>query len=173
MNTVDITVLALMGAGTILGLVWGIVRQVLSIAGLVVGIVLAGQFYEPLARFLSHPGTTDAPLIASINWARVVAFLGIVIVVLAVSFAASYALGFALDVMRLGWLDRALGGVVGLLATLPLVMVLLIVLAVFPIGTLTDEARQSQVAQWLSGFTPAVLALLPQEFQLFRVVMGF
>ncbi len=53
MNWLDIVILVVVVIPVFLGLRIGIIKAVLSLTGLIVGIILAGQFYEPLSEQLS------------------------------------------------------------------------------------------------------------------------
>ncbi len=171
MNWVDITILAVVLSSTLMGLFWGLIRQVMSVAGLVGGIYFAGRFYQPVAELLH--GKDGGGMVADANWARIIGF-GVVVV------GFSLLIGIVGSVIRLvanllflGWLDHLLGGLLGLVTSLVLIMSLLVVATVFPVPNLSQAIKESQVAQWLGGFTPAIVAMLPPEFTTFRDMMGW
>lgn len=162
MNAIDLIILASIALSVVMGFFWGLIRQVIALVGLVGGLILAGQFYKGVAEFLH--GSNGKGLIADENWANIVAFVGIMILF-------SLALGIVGSVVRmvakllfLGWLDRVLGAVLGLLISLTLTMAVVIVATVFPVPGLSDGVRESQVAKMLSGYIPVVLAMMPSEF---------
>ena len=169
MNWVDITILSMLLASTLMGLFWGLIRQIISIVGLAGGIFLAGRLYEPVADFLHGDG---GGLVADPNWARIIAFGAVVIGFSLALGAVGSVLRFVANLLFLGWLDHLLGALVGLVTSLMLVMSLLVVATVFPVPNVSEAIRDSQVAQWLGGFTPVVLAMLPPEFSIFRELMG-
>ena len=171
MNWVDIGILSIVISSTLAGLFWGVIRQVMSIAGLVGGIYFAGRLYQPIADFLHPPD--GGGIVADPNWARIIAF-GIVVIgfSLLVGIIGS-AVRLIANLLLLGWLDHVLGGVLGLLTSLLLVMSMLAVATVFPVPNVSDAIKESQIAHWLGGFMPAVLALLPPEFLIFRQMMGW
>ena len=166
MNWVDIAILGMVGASTVMGLFWGLIRQVIAVFGLVGGIFFAGRFYEPVSSFLRPPG--GGGLVADPNWARIIAFVLVMVGFSLLLGAAASFLRVAANLLFLGWLDHLLGALIGLVMSVMLVMALLAVATVFPVGGLSDDVRESQVAQWLSNFVPVVLAMLPPEFQDFR-----
>ena len=53
MNWLDIVVLLVIIVGTFVGLKIGLIKAAFSVAGIIVGVILAGRFYSPLAGFLS------------------------------------------------------------------------------------------------------------------------
>lgn len=171
MNWVDIAIVAVVLSSTLMGLFWGLIRQIVSIVGLVGGIWLAGRFYQPVAEFLH--GKDGGGLVADANWAKIIAFGLVVIGFSLVVGAAGSVLRFAANLLFLGWLDHLLGAVLGLLNSLLLVMALLAVATVFPVPNVSQAIKDSVVAGWLANFVPVVLAFLPPEFGLFRQLMGW
>jgi membrane protein required for colicin V production len=169
-NWVDIAILSTLAASTLTGLFWGLIRQVMSVAGLVGGIYFAGKFYEGLAEVL-HPGEGGG-LVADPNWAKIIAFGAIVIGVSLLAGVVGSVLRLVTNLLLLGWLDHLLGGVMGLINSLLLVSALLAVATVFPVPNVSQAVKDSQVAHMVGTFTPLVLNLLPPEFLIFRQLMG-
>jgi membrane protein required for colicin V production len=169
MNWLDIAILAVIVISTLMGIFWGLIRQIIAIFGLVGGIIVAGRFYEPVAEFLH--GKDGGGLVADANWSRIIAFVGILIIF-------SLALGVVGSVLRvlakllfLGWLDHLLGGILGFLMAVTLAVPLLVVATVFPVPGLSDAVRTSQVAHWFSGYVPVILTMLPPEFQQYQDIV--
>jgi uncharacterized membrane protein required for colicin V production len=163
MNVVDITILGIVAISTAVGFHWGLIRMVIAIVGLGGGIFVAGRYYAGVAAFL-HP-IEGGGLVGDENWARIIAFVGIVI-------AVSLLLGMLGSILRvvarllfIGCLDRALGGLLGFIMSMVFVVAIVVVVTVFPVPGVSDAVQASQVAQQLSGFVPVVLAFLPPEFQ--------
>ena len=50
MTTIDIIIVALIGAGAVIGFVKGFVKQLATILGLIVGLLAAKALYAPLAE---------------------------------------------------------------------------------------------------------------------------
>jgi len=163
MNWVDITVLSVVGACTLVGLFFGFIRQVIAVAALAAGIMLAGRFYQPVADVL-HP--KDGPgLVPDANWARIIAFVGIMILVGVVLGAFGSVLRVLARLLFLGWLDRLLGAALGFVLAVSLLTPIIVVATVFPVPGFSDAVRASQVANWLSGYGPVILSVLPPEFR--------
>jgi membrane protein required for colicin V production len=165
-NWVDIAILGLVTSSTLLGLFWGLIRQLISVGGLVGGIFMAGRFYEQAAELLH--GSDGGGLVADPNLARITCFAAIVILFSLVLGGIGTVLRMVLNLLFLGWLDNVLGALLGLVTSLALVMALLAVATVFPAPNLSEDIMDSWVAQWLTNFVPVLLPLLPPEFQLFR-----
>jgi membrane protein required for colicin V production len=169
MNWVDITIISTLVTSTLTGLFWGLIRQVIAIFGLVGGIMIAGRFYAPVSEFLH--GKDGGGLVADANWARIIAFVGIVILFSLALGAAGSVLRVVAKLLFLGWLDHILGALLGFLMAITLVMSMLVVATVFPVPGLSDSVRTSQVAHWFSGYVPVVLSMLPPEFQRYQDII--
>lgn len=109
MNTLDIIILIVIGAGTVLGFTKGFLKQLVSLTGLVAGLLAARALYVPLAEKLC-PAVTE-----SMSVAQAISFVAIWIAVpLGFSFIASL-LTRTLEAVSLGWINHLLGAVLGAL----------------------------------------------------------
>jgi membrane protein required for colicin V production len=163
MSAVDITILSIVAISTGLGFYWGFIRQVVAVVGLAGGIFAAGRYYASVAEIL-HPAEGGG-LIADENWARIIAFVAIVILVSVALGVVGSALRLLVKLLFIGCIDRALGGLLGFVMSVMLVVAFVVVVTVFPVPGLSEALQTSRVAQQLSGFVPVVLAFLPPEFQ--------
>ena len=165
MNLIDIMILSSLGTSLAMGFFWGLIRQVIAVAGLAGGLILAGRYYVDVAAFLH--GSDGRGLVVDENWARIIAFVGIMILFSLLLGVVGSVLRVVARLLFLGWLDRVLGALLGLLISLTLTMAMVVVATAFPVPGLSDSVRESQVAQLLSGYVPVVLAMLPPEFRLY------
>ncbi len=158
MNLLDIVILVVVVITTFLGLRIGIIKAVLSLAGVIVGVILAGYYYAPLAERLTF--------IPQSSVAEVVAFAIILIGVMVIAGVLARLVRWAASAVMLGWIDRLGGAVFGLVLGAILCSALLAVwVKFFGIVTITSE---SSLAVILLDRFPAVLALLPDEFDVIR-----
>ena len=170
MNWVDVTILTAIIVSTLLGLFWGLLRQVAATFGLVLAIFLAGGNYKAVAGFL-HPAEGGG-LIADPNMANIVAFVLIVIgVSLAIGIVAS-VLRTVLGLLFLGWIDNLLGAVLGLFQMLLLMAVITFVATVFYVPGLSDAIHTSVLAPFIARPFSFVLDWLPPEFGLVRYLLN-
>lgn len=132
----------------------GLIKAVLVLAGIIVGVVLAGHYSGPLGERLTF--------IASEGVAKGVAFAVIMLAVLAAAAIAAALLTWAAKVVMLGWVNRLGGAVIGLLLGALFCGALLVMWVHFlgPAEAITDSA----IATILLDRLPVVLALLPAEF---------
>jgi len=158
MNWLDIVILVVAAIATFLGLRIGIIKAVLSLAGLIVGIILAGLYYVPLSEQL--------PFIPQADVAKVVAFAIILIGVMVIVSVLARFLKWAASAIMLGWVNRLGGAVFGLVLGALLCSALLATWGKFfdVAGIISD----SSLAVILLDRFPAVLALLPDEFDAIR-----
>jgi len=158
MNWLDIVIIVVVGIATFVGLRKGIIRMVLTVVGLVVGIILAGRYYASFSEYLT--------LISSPNWAKVAAFAIIFIGVMVLAALLSRLLERATSVIMLGWANRLVGGVLGFILG-ALCFGAILAIWVKYIG-LSGAIAGSKIAPILLGQFPRVLALLPEEFDSIR-----
>lgn len=158
MNWLDIVILVVLVGGTIMGLRTGLIKAALSLAGVIVGVMLAGRFYIPLAERLSF--------ILQAGVAKVVAFVLILIVVMLIASLLARLLQWVTSATMLGWIDHLGGGVLGLVLGSLLTGSLLAIWARF--FDITETIRHSAIAAMLLDRFPVVLALLPDEFGALR-----
>lgn len=159
MNGVDIFFLVILLLFSALGFYWGFIRQVLSLAGLLTGIVLASRYGASLADSL-------LPFVRNDTVAN---SLGFIIVLLAVSAIASLLASLLrsfVGLLFLGWLDHLIGALLGLIQAVLLSTVLVAVAATFPNAVWADALRSSQFALGLLRAFGFVLALLPEQYRL-------
>jgi membrane protein required for colicin V production len=153
MNWLDIIIIVAIAITTFIGLKFGLIKAVLSLAGLIVGVILAGLFYVPLSEQLGF--------IPQATVAKVVAFAIIMIGVMVIAGVLAGLLKWAATVMMLGWVNRIGGAVFGLvLGALLCGAVLALWVMFFGAG---EAITNSSLAAILSHF-PLVLSLLPGEF---------
>jgi membrane protein required for colicin V production len=109
METIDIIICALLITGFVLGLCEGLVKQVASLAGLICGFLLGRLFYVPVGEWLI------STFEFSPKTAHVTAFILILIIVPLLFSLGGWLIAKLLEAISLGWVNRVLGGVVGIL----------------------------------------------------------
>lgn len=158
MNWLDIVILVVMAIGTVLGLRIGLIRAALSLGGVVLGVMLAGRYYAPLAERLSF--------ILQARVAEVVAFALILIGVMLIASLLARLLQWATSAVMLGWVNHLGGAVLGLVLGALLAGALLAIWTKF--FGITEVISQSAIAAILLDRFPVVLTLLPEEFEALR-----
>jgi len=174
MSWLDIVIIIVIAIPTILGLKTGIIKASFSLAGLILGVILAGHYYIPFSEQLSalSPGI-----------ARIVAFAIILVGVWVIAILLSGLVERAVAMMLLGWVNRLVGAVFGSMMLLGWVNRLVGAVFGFVVGAILCSALlaiwvkflgiqsfivDSALATILLDRFPMVLALLPDEFNAVR-----
>lgn len=158
MNWLDVVILIIIVIATFLGLWVGLIKAALFLAGIIVGVILAGRFYLPFSQVFSFlPGEGAA---------KVVAFAIILIGVMIIAVLLAVLLKRLTSLAMLGWVDRLGGAVFGLLLGTIFCGALLAMWAKF-LGV-GGAITGSILASILLDHFPLVLALLPAEFDAVR-----
>jgi len=158
MNWLDVVIIAILIISTILGLRTGIIKAVLSLAGLIIGVILAGRYYAPLAEQLAF--------IPQAGVAKIVAFAIILIGVMVIAGVLASLLKWAASIVMLGWINRLGGAIFGLVLGAIFCGALLATWVKF-LG-IAGVIVESALTRTLLDYFPVVLALLPGEFDAIR-----
>lgn len=158
MNWLDIVILVMLVVPAFTGLRAGIIKVALSLAGLILGVVLAGRFYEPLSGKLTFiPGE---------SLANIAAFAIILIAVMLVAGIVASVLKLMVSAVMLGWVNHLGGAALGLVLGAIFAGVLLAAWAKYLGGE--NVIASSALASLLLDRAPLALALLPGEFDVVR-----
>ena len=157
MNLLDIVIAVVLIIPIFTGLKQGLIKAALSLAGLIVGVVLASNFYEPLSKVLGFIPNEDA--------ANIVAFILILVVVMIIANVLAALLKSTAKVVMLGWVDHLGGAIFGFLMGAIFMGALLAAFVKF-FGT--GMVTESWLAAILLDKFPLVLGLLPSEFDAIR-----
>ncbi len=156
-NWLDLVLLAVIGFSTFSGYRNGFIRELVSIASVILAIPLAGIFYDDMFPKVE-------PIVRNAQFAALLSFVAILAGVIIGGQVAAHMLKRTAEILNLGVLDRLAGGAFGFLKAVFIVQVLLIALVTFPRPDLREEIDGSQVAQRLLDSAPTVLAFLPRTF---------
>lgn len=134
----------------------GIVKVLFSLVGLLASLVIASWTYLRLTELFTS-------YLHRRLFAEVVSFLLIVVAVNLVFLLVGAVIKKTIDVVGLGFVDRTLGAVFGLLRGILVAIVVLITLAAF----LPDSPwiRSSQLAPYFLAGTHAVSFVVPESFR--------
>ena len=159
MSWLDLVLVVVLVVGAFLGLRMGIIKAILSLAGVIVGVVLAGRYYIALADVLPFFSETS-------DVVKIVSFAIILIVVMVIAAVAARFLKWAASVMMLGWVNYLGGAVLGLILGAIFCGALLAIWVKW-LGA-GDVITESIIAPVLLDKFPMVLGLLPDEFDAIR-----
>ncbi len=154
-NWLDIVLLVILLLSFILGLIKGFVRQIVGIAAVVVGLILAAMYYQYVSRLLIRAFVSE-------QWSHLVAFLLIFLAVLAVS----WLIGFLLSKLMVGplkFFDRFLGAVLGVGKGILICGVIVIGMLIFPVDK--KALMKSTVAPYCYWLTKGMIQVIPRELK--------
>lgn len=135
----------------------GLIKTALSLIGLIVGIVLASNFYEQLGGMITFIPNADI--------ANIVAFTLILIAVMVVIAVLARLLKSIIKFVMLGWVDHLGGAILGFVMGATFISaVLATVVKYYGTGLITE----SLLAGVLLDKFPAILSLLPSKFNTIR-----
>ena len=157
MNWLDWILVFALVASLLIGLFQGFARTLVSLIGLTLGVLLASRYYAQLAGLLKF--------ISNSSIADIVAFILILMAVLAAAALVGTLLKSVLAAIKLGCADRVGGAVLGLfLGTLFISAILAGVAKFFGQSAVTESA----IAGILLDKFPFILGLLPSQFDEIR-----
>lgn len=157
MNGLDIILIVILFIPTFIGLRKGLIKTVLSFAGLLVGVVLAGRLYEPLSKIFGFLNNDNA--------AKIIAFILILALVMVAAFFLARLLKSVVKMVMLGWVDNVGGATFGFLSGFILLSAILATwVKLFGSGLVTE----SFIAEVMLGNFPVILGLLPGDFDVIR-----
>lgn len=162
MTVIDIIIIVLLALAVFKGIKDGLVRQVGGIAGLILGIFLAGRFSAFLAGWMHQW------IDASESAVKAVSFAVIIIVVCLCMYLLGRLLEKIIKITTLGWINRLLGVVLSI-CTVVLLIGAVISLIEYINSTWFVLVPQEQLAksksiQIISSVTDAVFPYLKQLF---------
>lgn len=135
MTWIDWVIVIALAFSMLGGLRQGFFRVAFSLAGLILGLVLAAWNYTLVAALLLPVARIEAV-------ANAIGFLSVALLVMAISAFAGSLLSSAFHRMGLGWFDRLAGAAFGLVQGALLVMLtILVALAFFPRAHWLTEAK--------------------------------
>ena len=155
LNWLDVVIIALIALTFILGIIKGFIRQVVGLAAVVIGIVLAVNKYDEAADFVFR-------LIKDRMLAHLLGFLMIFFGVLALGGLISW--GFSK--MAKGpfkAMNRALGAGLGLVKGILISGVLVFALLIFPVDD--NALQESEIAPYCLRMIRAPYYLIPKDFK--------
>lgn len=153
MHWVDVAILALIGVSTVIGLMRGLVKEVLSLVAWVAAFWVAIGFAADLAPHLDF--VSDSEVVRAIG-----AFVILFVAALVVAALVNHLIAMLVKGSVLQGIDRVLGMVFGFLRGIVVVAALLV------IGIVAEQQREqwwrdsfmidalAPVAVWMHGFLP-------------------
>ncbi|UCE97308.1 MAG: CvpA family protein [Dehalococcoidia bacterium] len=157
MNWLDIILIVMLFIPTFIGLRNGLIKTALSFAGLLVGVVLAGNFYKPVSNLFGF--------INNENIAYILAFLLILALVMVAALLLARLLKSIISSVMLGWVDNFGGATLGFFSGF---LFLGAIMAIWVKFFGSDLITGSFLGKLMLDYFPVVLGLLPGEFDVIK-----
>jgi membrane protein required for colicin V production len=158
LNWIDLVILLMFAWFTYAAFHAGLIREVVTILGAILAVVLAGLFYTDLATDIQVAVDDE-------NTARVIAFGVIFGATVLASQLLALVLKQAASLLMLGIFDSLAGAVMGLIKAFIFVQIGLFVAITFPNLGLERHVAGSALAPFFINVLPLLQALLPGEFR--------
>ncbi|MCQ2111465.1 MAG: CvpA family protein [Bacteroidaceae bacterium] len=150
LNWVDMLIVAVLAAGFIAGMVKGVIKQAFSLGGLAAGLVVGMLLYEPAADLLLQK------IRMSETAASITAFIIILLMVPLVFTFVGEMLSRLIRAIQLGFADRLLGGLFGMVKYL---LVMGLVLQLLDYTGLSDKFLRNESDKTQSRFYQPVRSM--------------
>ncbi len=157
MNTLDIIFCVILAFLGLRGIFRGLIKEIASILGLILGFVLANMFHAELAPLLVRP-------LGGEGLANLAAYLGIFLGTVAVVFLLASLIRKILKLIMLGWLDGILGGLLGLFKGALLCSIIVLALTAF-LPSKAEILTTSQVVPYVNVFNTMLSDALPKDMR--------
>lgn len=152
LNWVDITMLVVLSIALIIGLIKGFMRQLIGIAAVIIGLILAIVYYpyaaELYLRFVSRN-----------LLAQFLGFLTILLIVMTVGWVISFLLSKLIK-GPLKFINHVLGGGLGMIKGVLICGAFIFAMFVFSIRG--DALKESVLAPYCIKMTKVAVGLIPQ-----------
>jgi membrane protein required for colicin V production len=158
LNWIDFLILAVFAWFTYSAFQAGMIREVVTIAGAIFAVALAGLFYQDLAKDVEV--AVDNP-----ETAKIIAFAMIFGSVILASQLTAMFLKQAATVLMLGLFDSLGGAFIGIFKAFVFIEIALIFAITFPSLHLEDDVGNSAFAPLFLDVMPILKAILPAEFK--------
>ena len=154
MNWLDLVIVLTVLAFVLSAYASGLIREVVTLIGMVAGIVIAGLLYDDLAAEFNAEGDTSLAVSFFVLFGSVYLMAQIL----------AYVLKKGASLLMLGWVNHIGGAVFGLLKGVLMVEVALLVFAAYPGLGMDGAVEGSALAPLFVEDVDFVLILLPGDF---------
>ncbi len=167
MSIFDISLLIIIGGFALFGLWFGLIRTLGSLVGTVVGVFVAGRFYESLANWIINlTGWSQ-------NYVKVIVFVASFLIITRLVGFVFWLIEKVFSIFTklpfLHGLDKILGMVLGAIEGVVIVGVSLFFIARFPISAVfMNGLAGSQVAPPLVKIASILVPLFPEALRMLR-----
>lgn len=157
MNWLDILLISIFVVSILAGAAYGLVRESVSLAAAILGIVFAARFYETAAQF---PARWVDPY-----WANVIGFFLVLFAFQIAGALVGRGVSLVLRTAGIGWVDRVAGAAFGGVRAVVLSIGLILVVTAFPRPPLPDAIIGSRLAPYFVEASYVLSSITPPELK--------
>ena len=158
MNWLDITIIIILTIFTLIGIYRGLIRQLFSMAALIGGIIAGFILYDIAGGLFLAIGIVDNESIANVGGFIITAFIAYLIIQI-LGWLTTKLIG----TMQLSWINKAAGGVLGLLTGAVLAFLLASSLGIF-YSEKDSAVEKSVLVPYLDDAYAVFKNALPDDF---------
>ena len=155
-NWLDWTIAAILVVSIVTAMMKGFTRELISLASLVVGLIVAAWYYPRAAIWFED-------LAKSHEVALGLGFLTIFLIVMVAGAIISVLARKLIKTAGVQWFDRFLGGIFGLLRGIVVACVLLMIMMAFAIKP--EVVGQSQLAPYVTAGARVLVLVMPGDLK--------
>ncbi|MDD5043360.1 MAG: CvpA family protein [Patescibacteria group bacterium] len=164
----DLVLLIILGGFILFGLWFGLIHTLGALVGVIAGSWVATHYYEVVANQLGW-------LVGSSNWAKIIIFIMIFIIVTRLVGLAFYLLEKVFNIISiipfLKTINRLAGGIFGALEGMLVLGTILYVASKYNLGVLTEQMARSEIAPYLLLVTTILWPLFPELLKKIKSVI--
>jgi len=158
MNWLDIAILIIIGLFTLLGFIRGLIREVISVAALIGGIIAGVMFYDLAGdMFMGYGLLKNKPM------ASIAGFIATSLVVYILFQILGWMLTRIIGTLSLSWLNRACGGMVGAIKGIVIAFSLISAVGFF-FSSKEPPFRDSTMVPYIEESFTIVKETVPEDF---------
>jgi membrane protein required for colicin V production len=155
MNLLDYIIVAILIFFTIKGVFMGFIREIASLAGIILGIILGILYIPQVTQFLSGY-VPESRFLSLISFALVFALVLILCNII------GWALRLFLKKVFLGWFDKFMGAVFAVLKTILLTYLIIVILTFF-VPAKAPLIAESLLAPWVIKSYQSIAGLVSPD----------
>jgi membrane protein required for colicin V production len=157
-NLIDAGIVIIFLFFIVTGFTNGFVRELIALAAAILGVVLAGMFYDDVADKLL--GSIDNET-AKASLGFLIIFLGVTIIGQLLAFLVQPAM----MILQLGIADQLLGAFFGALKAFVIIEAILILMVTYPRYDMDERINDSEFGSRMLEMADPILRILPDEFE--------
>jgi membrane protein required for colicin V production len=157
MNLLDLIILIPIVWLCIRGISKGFIIELASLIGLVLGILAAYYFSGYVQDFLKDYFTVKEQTL------KVIAYIAIFLVVMIIAYLVGKAIEKVVDMVAMGWLNKLLGGIIGLAKGVVLVGIIFFIIEIADKGERVIKPQVKEKSMFYQPLMQVVHFIVPKD----------